>query len=182
MKLDIKPTDVQNYIQSIYELIYLSFKSDITRVATYQIASEGASPVDNISKIIGLSKDLHGLSHGSTKGATGYEEWAKWDQFIAKQLAYLIKRLKETKEGDGCLLDRTLIFQGAATSKVHNNHNYPLILAGGNKIGHKTGQYVKYIEEKNTLSNLYTRIGNSLGAPIEKFADSTGNQMTEIFS
>ena len=183
MNLDINYKDVENYIQTMYELMYLSFKSDITRVATYQIASEGGtSPVVNLSKNIGLTKDLHGLSHASTKGNTGYEDWAKWDQFIAKQLAYFLKRLKETKEGDGCLLDRTLVFQGAATSKVHNNHNYPLILAGGSKMGHKVGQFVKYVEEKNTLANMYVRIANCMGAPIEKFGDSTGIQMTEMFS
>ena len=183
MKLDIKYTDVENYIQTVYELMYLSFKADITRVATYQIASEGGtSPVVNLSKNIGLTKDLHGLSHASTKGNTGYEDWGKWDQFIAKQLAYFIKRLKETKEGDGCLLDRTLVFQGAATSKVHNNHNYPLILAGGSKMGHKVGQYVKYVEEDNNLSNMFVRIANCMGAPIEKFGESDGLQMTEMFS
>ena len=183
MNLDINFKDVENYIQAMYELMYLSFKSDITRVATYQIASEGGtSPVVNLSKNIGLTKDLHGLSHASTKDNTGYEDWGKWDQFIAKQLAYFIKRLKETKEGDGCLLDRTLVFQGAATSKVHDNHNYPLILAGGSKMGHKAGQFVKYVEAKNTLANMFVRIANCMGAPIEKFGDSTGVQMTEMFS
>lgn len=183
MKLDINSGDVENYIQAMYELMYLSFKSDITRVATYQIASEsGTSPVVGLSKNIGLTKDLHGLSHASAKGNTGYEDWGKWDQFIAKQLAYFLKRLKETKEGDGCLLDRTLVFQGAATSKVHNNHNYPLILAGGRKMGHKVGQFVKYAEEKNTLANMYVRIANCMGAPIENFGDSTGVQMSEMFS
>lgn len=183
MDLVINFTDVENYIQTMYALIYLSFKSDFTRVATYQIASEGGtSPVVNLSKNIDLTKDLHGLSHASPKGNTGYEDWGKWDQFIAKQLAYFIKRLKETKEGDGCLLDRTLVFQGAATSKVHNNHNYPLILAGGKKMGHKVGQYVKYVEEENALSNLYVRIAQSMGANIDSFGDSTGIQMTEMFS
>jgi hypothetical protein len=182
MDLDINFNDVENYLQSMYELMYLAFKADITRVATYQIASEGGtSPVVNLSKFIGLSKDLHGLSHASTKGESGYQEWAMWDQFLAKQLAYFIKRLKETKEGDGSLLDRCLVFQGAATSKVHNNHNYPLILAGGKNMGHKVGQYVKYVEEENALSNLYVRIANAMGVPIEKFGDSTGVSMSEMF-
>jgi hypothetical protein len=182
LKLDVNFSDVENYIQSMYELMYLSFKADITRVATYQIASEGGtSPVVNLSKNIGLTKDLHGLSHSSTKGDSGYKDWAMWDQFIAKQLAYFIKKLKDTKEGDSSLLDRCLIFQGAATSKVHNNHNYPIILAGGKKMGHKAGQYVKYVEGKNALSNLYVRIANSMGVPAEKFGDSTGIQMSELF-
>ena len=49
-------------------------------------------------------------------------------------------------------------------------------------MGHKAGQYVKYVEEENALSNLYVRIANSMGVPIETFGDSTGVQMTELFS
>lgn len=183
MQLDINFDDVENYIQAMYDLMHLSFKSDITRVITYQIASEGGtSPVVNLSKFIGLSKDLHGLSHESTKGDSGYKNWGIWDQFIAKQFAYFINKLKSTKEGDGNLLDRCLLFQGAATSKVHNNHNYPILLAGGKKMGHKTGQYVKYVEKENALSNLYVRMAQAMDVPLEKFGDSTGIQMSELFT
>jgi hypothetical protein len=183
LSLDIGYEDVENYIQTMYELIYLAFKADITRVATYQIASEsGVSPVVNMSKYVGMSKDLHTLSHASPSDELGYLDWGLWDQFIAKQLALFLKRMKETQEGDGSLLDRCLIFQGSATSTVHNTHNYPLILAGGRAMGHKAGQYVKYVEEENALSNLYVRIANSMGVPIEKFGDSTGVQMNELFS
>ncbi|MCM8531991.1 MAG: DUF1552 domain-containing protein [Lentisphaeraceae bacterium] len=102
LNLEIGKDDVENYIQTMYELIYLAFKSDITRVATYQIASEGGdSPVGQMSKFLGLNKDIHGLSHGAGKGDSGYKDWGTWDQFIAKQFSYFIKRLKETKEGDG---------------------------------------------------------------------------------
>jgi hypothetical protein len=74
-----------------------------------------------------------------------------------------------------------LIFQGSAVSKVHVTHNYPLILAGGKKMGHNAGQFVKYIEEENALSNLYVRIANAMDVPIESFGDSTGIQMSELF-
>ena len=110
------------------------------------------------------------------------KNWGLWDQFVAKQLAFFIDKLKNTREGDGTLLDRSLIYQGSATSKVHDPHNYPLILAGGKKMGHKAGQYVKYDEKKNALSNLYVRMGQAMGAPIEKFGDSTGISMSELFS
>jgi len=182
MNLDIEFTDVEHYIQSMYDLIYLSFKSDITRVATYQLASEGGTaPTNNLSKHIGIAKDLHQLSHSAAKGEDGFKDWGLWDQFVARQLSYFLNRLKQTPEGDGSLLDRCLVFQGAATSRVHDNTNYPLILAGGKHLGHKAGQFVAYDEEKNVLSNLFVRIANAMDVPIEKFGDSTGISMSELF-
>ena len=60
IKLDIEFTDVENYIRTMYDLMFIAFKSDISRVATYQIASEGGTaPTNNLSKRIGLTKDLH---------------------------------------------------------------------------------------------------------------------------
>lgn len=182
MNLDIEFTDVENYIRTMYDLMYLAFKSDITRVATYQLASEGGTaPTNNLSKQIGLTKDLHQLSHSAAKGAGGFKDWGLWDQFVAQQLAYFIKRLKDTKEGDGSMLDRCLVFQGAATSKVHDNTNYPLILAGGKQMGHKSGQFISYDEEQNALSNLFVRIANSMDVPLQSFGDSTGISMSELF-
>ena len=183
MNLDIEFTDVENYIRAMYDLMYLAFKTDITRVATYQIASEGGTaPTNNLSKQLGMKKDLHQLSHSAAKSNDGFKDWGLWDQFVAKQLAYFINRLKDTKEGDGSMLDRCLVFQGAATSRVHDNTNFPLILAGGKQMGHKAGQFITYYEQKNNLSNLFVRIANAMDVPIEKFGDSTGVSMSELFA
>jgi hypothetical protein len=179
--LDVDFKDVENYMQTLYDLIYISFKGDITRTATYQIAPEDASAVVNLSKYIGLPHDLHKLSHNSNKGENGYKDWGMWDQFLMKQMAYLVKRLESTQEGDGTLLDRTLILQGAATGKLHKNYDYPLILAGGKKIGHKGGQFVEFDEDKNALADLFLRMGQSMGANMETFGDSTGASMSELF-
>ncbi|MBT7922777.1 MAG: DUF1552 domain-containing protein, partial [Opitutae bacterium] len=175
-------TDVENYMRTMYDLMYIAFKSDVSRVATYQIASEGGTaPTNNLSKRIGLTQDLHQLSHSAAKGKEGFKDWGIWDQFVAKQLAYFINRLKETPEGDGSLLDRTLIFQGAATSRVHDNTNFPIIMAGGKQMGHKAGQFITYDEKQNALSNLFARIGNAMDVPMEKFGDSSGIPMSELF-
>ena len=182
MNLEIEFTDVENYIRTMYDFMYLAFKSDITRVATYQIASEGGTaPTNNLSKGIGMAKDLHQLSHSAAKDQEGFKDWGLWDKFVAEQLAYFVDRLKNTPEGDGSLLDRCLIFQGAATSKVHDNTNFPLILAGGKKMGHKAGQFVTYDEQQNCLSNLFVRVANAMEVPIESFGDSTGVSMNELF-
>lgn len=183
MNLEIEFTDVENYIRSMYDLMYLAFKADITRVATYQIASEGGTaPTNNLSKRLGMSKDLHQLSHSAAKTDDGFKDWGLWDQFVARQLAYFIGRLKDTKEGDGTMLDRSLVFQGAATSRVHDNTNFPLILAGGRQIGHKAGQFIKYDEQNNNLANLFVRMANAMDVPIESFGDSTGVSMSELFT
>ncbi|MCP4774573.1 MAG: hypothetical protein GY880_10065, partial [Planctomycetaceae bacterium] len=63
----------------------------------------------------------------------------------------------------------------------HDNTNFPLILAGGKKMGHKAGQFVTYDEQANALSNLFVRIANSMDVPIEKFGDSSGISMNELF-
>ena len=182
INLDFKFTDFENYIKTIYDLIYISFKADITRTATYQISREDASPTNNISKFVGLSKGLHELSHSANKGEDGYKDWGLWDQFLSNQLARLISRLKSTKEGDGTLLDRTLIFHGSATGKTHHNYNYPIILAGGKRMGHKAGQFLSFDEEKVALADLYVHIGQAMGADIDKFGDSTGFRMSELFN
>lgn len=182
INLDIEFTDVENYIRTMYDLMYLAFKADITRVATYQMASEGGTaPTNNLSKQIGMKKDLHQLSHSAAKSDDGFKDWGLWDQFVARQLAYFINRLKETKEGDGSMLDRCLVFQGAATSRVHDNTNFPLILAGGKQMGHKAGQFVTYDEEKNNLANLFVKMANAMDVPIDSFGDSTGVSMNELF-
>ena len=80
------------------------------------------------------------------------------------------------------MLDRCLVFQGAATSRVHDNTNFPLILAGGKQMGHKAGQFVAYDEEKNNLANLFVRIANAMDVPMDKFGDSTGVSMSELFA
>ncbi len=172
-----------NYIRTMYDLMYLAFKADITRVATYQLASEGGTaPTNNLSKQIGMKKDLHQLSHSAAKSSDGFKDWGLWDQFVARQLAYFINRLKETKEGDGSMLDRCLVFQGAATSRVHDNTNFPLILAGGTQMGHQAGQFITYDEEEHRLSNLFVNVANAMDVPINSFGDSTEISMRELFA
>ena len=174
--------DFEKYIQTLYDLFYISFKADITRLVTYQVCQENGSAADNVSKYIGLPGTLHALSHASNKGKDGYKDWGMWDQFLTRQLSYFMQKLKSTKEGDGTLLDRTLILHGAATGKLHNNTDYPIIVAGGKKIGHKGNKFITYNQDEIALADLFVQFGQSMGAKMEKFGDSTGHSMSELFS
>ncbi len=89
--------------------------------------------------------------------------------------------MNSTGEGDGTLLDRTIVLYGSSNSKTHSNHNYPLLLAGGRGLGVCHGQYLKYNERDMRLSNLYATVLDRLGVNDDHFSDSTG-EMTDILA
>ncbi|MBI24584.1 MAG: hypothetical protein CMN05_13500 [Roseibacillus sp.] len=162
-------------IHTMLDLIALAFQTDSTRFVTYQLASmHGAISIANkFPSLLGFNNNAHGLAHGAGKGK-GAENKGKWDRYQAECLAYLMKRLSELEEGEGSVLDNTCILYGSSNSKTHNNTNYPLILAGGKKMGYRHGQYLTF-DSKTPLANLFVTMQKRMGVKAESFADSTGN-------
>ena len=173
INLEAKQDGPEDYIRTMYDLIFLSFQTDTTRAASFLISQEdGKGASDKFPAIaLGLGGH-HSLSHGGGKEG-GYERWARYDQFLAQQHAYFLDRLKQESDGEESLLDRTVSIYGSATSTTHNARNYPLVLAGGSKLGLKHGEYRRYGED-TPLSNLYLTVLQKLGIPVNRFADSTG--------
>jgi hypothetical protein len=172
----------KDYIKAIYDLMYLAFQTDSTRVATYMIGQvAGATTIANaFPSCIGLSPNWHGLAHGAGK-ADGIEKLGRFDQFLIQNHAAFLNRLNSTNEGNGTLLDRTIVLYGSSNSRTHSNHNYPLLLAGGRGLGLNHGQYLKYDERDMRLSNLYATVLDRLGVKDEGFSDSTG-EMTDLLA
>ena len=178
IKLAAKQDAPEDYIRTMYDLMFLAFQTDTTRVATYQISQEDGKGVSDKFPAIALGfSGHHSLSHGGGKEG-GYERWARYDQFLAQQHAYFLDRLRNTQEGDGSLLDNTVTLFGSATSTTHNARNYPLVLAGGKSLGFRHGEYRKFTES-TPLANLFVSMQQKLGVAAETFADSTG-AMSEI--
>lgn len=169
----------KEYLRAMYDLMFLALQTDTTRLATYMIGQvAGATTIANaFPASIGLQGNWHGLAHGAGK-AGGQEILGRFDRFLAEQLAYFIDRLTNTSEGDGSLLDRTMVLYGSSNSKTHQNRNYPLLLAGGSQLGIQHGKY-HHFDEKTPLSNLFVTMLDRLNVPVESFADSTG-EMSEI--
>lgn len=145
LQLDITPEDPQIYLQTMYELIYLAFKTDSTRVATYQLGREnGVGISDYLARAVGF-KLTHQLSHG-TKKPGGWENFGTYCRFLSQEFERFASKLKSTPEpgGEGNMLDNTLLLFGSASSSFHLSRNYPLILVGGKNMGFKHGQYLKY--------------------------------------
>lgn len=175
-QLDASPDEVENYIRTMFDLIYLAFRTDQTRVVTYMISSEGAKASQNFPTLALGLPEAHALSHNPTgkNPTTGYEDWGRYNQFLAKQLAYFLDRMKATPDGDGTLLDNTVVLYGSSTSRVHVARNYPLVLAGGKNMGFKHGQFHRFTED-TPFSNVHLTIAQRMGLGIESFADSTGD-------
>ena len=167
------------YMQAMYDLIFLAFQTDSTRVATYMLGQvAGATTIANsFPACLGLQGNWHGLAHGAGKG-DGAEKLGKFDQLLVNQLSRFIQRLSETQEYDGSLLDNTLVFYGSSNSKTHNNSNYPLILAGGKSMGFKHNQFLKP-GANIPLSNVFVTLLDAMEIPHEGFADSTG-ELSEL--
>ena len=162
------------FVRTMYDLIYLAFRTDSTRVATYQITNmaDASSKSGKFPQLTGWKHSLHTLAHGWNK-PKGAVELGKWDKWMAEQLAYFLKRLDSAQEADGSVLDNSIVLYGSSNSTTHNNRNYPLVLAGGKKLGIKHGQFRKFPESVH-MSNLFVTMLNSVGVQGDKFADSNG--------
>ena len=196
MKLDVAPDDPRRYVQTMFNMIYLAFKTDSTRVATYQIGRENGYGIsDRLARAVGLNL-AHALSH-ETKNPGGWKNFGTYCQFLNEEFCRFAAKLKETPEpaGDGSMLDNTLLLFGSASSAFHLSRNYPLVLAGGKNMGFKHGQYINNAgsnpaggawdggpepyqrdveKEDDPLSNVFVTMLQQLGVETDTFADSTG--------
>ena len=198
LTLDAEPKEARLYFQTMYELIYLAFLSDSTRVATFQLGREnGEGPHDLLSMAVGLG-GAHGLTH-AVKEPNGWKNLGTYNRYQAEEFARFAKRLKETPEptGEGSLLDNTFAMHGSASSSFHLSRNYPIISAGGKNLGFRNGRYLKFgkgnednqagaginsdsgwqgkVEvEELPLSQLFVTILQRLGVETDSFAEITG--------
>lgn len=196
LKLNVTPEDPRNYLQTMFELIYLAFKTDSTRVATYQLGREnGVGISDYLARAVGFNL-THQLSH-KTKEPNGWKNFGTYCRFLSEELGRFATRLKSTPEpgGTGNMLDNSLLLFGSASSSFHLSRNYPLILLGGKNMGFRHGQYLKYgkgnkdnqadagaTTDKNwrakmtyeelPLSNLYLTMLQRLGVETDRFGGS----------
>ena len=181
MNLAVDQSLPVEYMQAMYDLVFLAFQTDSTRLATYMLGQvAGATTIANaFPACIGLQGNWHGLAHGAGK-KDGAEKLGRFDQLLTEQLARFLTRLSETEEREGTMLDNTLVFYGSSNSKTHNNNNYPLVLAGGNTLGFKHNQYLRFGAD-TPLANVFVTMLDRMGIEHDGFADSTGD-MSELLA
>lgn len=178
LNLEASYKDPAEYTRCMYDLIYLAFQTDSTRYATLMLESE-QSVGHETGKFATYALNYQGATHDIAHKRPA--ESGLWDQWRAEQHAYFLQRLRDTKEGDGNMLDRTVVLWGSAHPHgSHDTRNYPLHLAGGNVLGFKHGNLHAFEGAKKVpLANLFVSMLNAVDAPTARFADSTG-EMTEV--
>ena len=161
----------------MFDLLALAYETDLTRVATFMMGREitGRTYAE-----IGVPDAHHPISHHQ-RDPLKLEKLKKINSYHVELFAEFIERLASTPEGDGTLLDNSMIIYGAgmADSNAHYSGNLPILLAGG---GAGTGgRHIRY-DEGTPLANLHLSLLDKMGVPIESLGDSSGRLPLEPLS
>jgi hypothetical protein len=165
------PEVFSDYCKLMFDLQVLGFQSDITRVSTFMVGHEMSN---RAYPELGFGDQHHPLTHhqGDTEKIA---KVIKINIFHAKLLRYLLDKMESVSDGDGTLLDHTLMVYGGALSdgNMHLYKDLPLLLVAGGIGNIKGGQHIRYAQD-TPIANLYLALMDQLGVPVESFGDSTG--------
>jgi hypothetical protein len=166
------PKDYAEHVRLMLDMIALAFQTDTTRISTFMFGNA----VSNVSFrwLEGVSAGHHDVSHHSND-ADKLRQYQLINKWYMSQYAYLLKKLRDAKEGESNVLDNSVVIFASALSdgNSHNPHKLPVVVAGkaGGRIA--TGQNLVYAED-TPLANLWVSVLSAFGTPVERFADSTG--------
>ena len=165
------PATFQEYVRLMCDIQMVAFQTDLTRVSTLMFAREGSM---RVYPEIGINDPHHPLTHHRNIG-DWIEKVAQINTYHVKLLAEYLQRLKATKEGDGSLLDNSMIVYGAGISdgNKHNHEDLPIILAGRGGGAFKPGRHI-FFKPGVPMTNLYLTLLDRMGVHPEKIGDSTG--------
>jgi hypothetical protein len=164
------PATFREYAELMYDLQVLAFQSDVTRVTSFMMAREN---INRAYPEIGLPEAHHSISHHGNNPEK-MKNYSKLNAYHIDTLAYFIKKLKETPDGDGTLLDHTAVLYGSGFSdgNVHNNYNVPVVVVGGRSQGIKGNRHLKY-PKGTPLANLMLALMDRYDVPMDQFGNST---------
>jgi hypothetical protein len=165
------PEDYAEHIRLMYDLLALAIQADLTRVATFVHANEGSN---RSYAFIDVADGHHDLSHHAGDKEK-QAKISKINQFHASHLARFLQKLKETPDGDGNLLDHSMIAYGSAIGdgNRHNHDDLPILLAGRGCGTLKPGRHIRY-EKETPLNNLWLSMLDRLGAHTDRLGDGKG--------
>ena len=165
------PSDFEAHIKMLFDLQVLAWQADITRVSTLLMAKELSDATYPKSPV---RDAFHTLSHHSNMKANK-DRFAVLNQYHVSVFVYLLDKLKNTPDGDGSLLDHSVMLYGSAISdgNEHNHGPRPVVLVGAASGKLKGNRHIRNPKD-TTMSNLLLSLLDVLGVPMDKFGDSTG--------
>jgi len=160
----------ERHMKLMFDLMALSFQTNTTRVSSFLVSHDGGN---RPYPFIGVAQGHHHISHHRNQPAA-LANLAIIDNWHVKQFAYFLDKLKSIKEGDGNLLDNSMIVFGGGISdgNEHSHDNLPTIVAGRGGGTITPGRHLKF--DTTPMSNFYVSLLNRMGVKTERFGDSTG--------
>jgi hypothetical protein len=174
------PAEYDDHVRLMIDLLVVAFQTDTTRLATFMLSHPQAPESRQYSRRhVDLKGAWHDHAHKAFEpnGEPSMEEMVKVSRYHCGLFAHLLERFKSVKEGDGTLLDHSMVLYGGGLGNggTHFLWDLPILLAGRAGGTLKPGRHVDYDQKKRTpLSNLYVEMLARLGAPVEKFGVSDG--------
>jgi hypothetical protein len=165
------PAEFADHVRLMFDLLAVAFEADMTRIATFMVGREGSN---RTYRAIGVPDPHHGISH-HRNDAQLIEKLAKINLFHMQMFARFIDKLKATPEGDGSLLDHSLIIYGSGLSdgNRHSHHDLPVMIAGSGNGAWTTGRHLQYPKD-TPMTNLFLTILDRAGVRAETIGDSNG--------
>ena len=165
------PEEFVDHARLMMDLMVIAYQADLTRVVTFMLAREGSN---RSYRDIGISDGHHNCTHHQNDPEK-IAKTAKINSHHVDQLAYLVNKMKSTPDGDGTLLDHSMILYGSSISdgNRHTHTDLPVALIGGGGGKLKSGRHIRYPNE-TPLNNLLLSMLDKAGVATEKLGDSTG--------
>jgi hypothetical protein len=165
------PSDVEEHVKLMFDLQVLAWQAEITRVSTFLLSKELSTAVYPKS---GVRDAFHTLSHHSNV-QENKDRFAVLNRYHVGLFAYFLDKLKATPDGDGTLLDHSLVLYGSGMSdgNQHNHTDLPIIVAGGASGRLKGGRHIRNPKD-TAMANLLLTMLQTLDIPADQFGDSTG--------
>lgn len=165
------PELYSEHAKLMFDLQVLAMRGDVTRVSTFQLARETSQ---RSYPEIGVAEGHHATSHHAGNQAK-IANLAKINAFHVSLFSYYLGRLKATPDGEGSLLDHSLLLFGSGMGNpdVHDHVDLPIVVAGGGGGTHRGGRHIRYAQP-TPLANLHLTMLDKVGVQANAFADSTG--------
>src|SRR5215470_7936586 len=162
---------IDKEVRLLFDLIAVAYQADLTRVASYIMIGEGTNRTYNH---IGVPDSFHPLSHHADY-VDRLEKLVKIQRYHVQRFAEFVTKLAATPDGEGTLLDHSMLLYGSnmGNSNVHGNYPLPNILLGGGAGTLKGGRHID-LPVRTTICNLHLTLLNKAGLEMKSFADSTG--------
>ncbi len=171
------PDDYEQYCKLMMDLQVIAWQTDMTRVTSFTMGRDGSN---RAYREIGISDGHHSISHHQ-QDPERVEKLIKIDELHTAMFGYLLQKLQETPDGDGTLLDHSLVVFGSSLSEsnIHTHDDLPIVLAGNANGQVKGNRHIVYPKE-TPLNNLFLNMFDLAGrAAVAGFGDSTG-RLTDL--